>query len=492
LNTDQIISQINDSAGQDDRVVFVAGNFNVVHPGHLRLLRFAIECGDYLVVGVTCDGSEGVTIPEDMRVDGVDAIGFVNHAFILHESSESFISKLKPAVVVMGKEHENRENPEKGAVEAYGGKLLFGSGEVSFSSLELLHREYVEADYSTITKPVDYPARHSFTMNGLKDTLKKMVGLNVLVIGDLIVDEYVMCDALGMSQEDPTIVVTPIETKQFIGGAGIVAAHARGMGANVQYLSVVGHDDVALYAEEKLKSYGVDCQLYRDDSRPTTHKKRYRTAGKTMLRVSQLRQHRISEELASKIFTGAMDALTDCDVLIFSDFNYGCLPQTLVDKLIESAKERGVYMVADSQASSQMSDISRFVGMSLITPTEREARIAVQDAECGLAVLAQKLAEKSQTESIVITLGSEGMLVVSRTDEGDGWKSDNLPAFNTSVKDTAGAGDSFLTCTAMSLCMGESIWKSVYLGSIAAACQISRLGNTPLQQQDLIAEIDYN
>jgi len=338
------------------KAVFVSGNFNVVHPGHLRLLRFASECGDFLIVGVNGDASEGTTLPEEMRLEGIEAIGFVNYAFILQGESSQFIAEFKPDVVVMGKEHEDRHPPEEEAVEAYGGKLLFGSGEVSFSSLELLHREYVEANLSTIVKPVDYPSRHGFSMPNLKGTLEKMIGMNVLVIGDLIVDEYVTCDPLGMSQEDPTIVVTPIESKRFLGGAGIVAAHAKGLGANVHFITVVGQDEVAAYAEKKLAEYDVNSRLFYDESRPTTLKKRYRSAGKTLLRVSHLRQHLISSDLASKVLQAVEQLLNDCDVLIFSDFNYGCLPQELVDQIILLANQKGVRMAADSQSSSQISD----------------------------------------------------------------------------------------------------------------------------------------
>lgn len=491
LDIDQIISQIQENAGQGSHVVFVSGNFNIVHPGHLRLLRFAAECGDFLVVGVNDSTSDGATLPEDMRLDGVKAISFVNYAFTLREPPEQFIAKLKPAIVVMGKEHEYCFNPERDAVDVYGGKLLFCSGEVSFSSLELLHREYIEANYSNIHKPTDYPARQGFSIQDLKITLDKMAGLNVLVIGDLIVDEYVTCDPLGMSQEDPTIVVTPIETKRFIGGAGIVAAHARGLGGNVRYLSIAGEDEAALYAEDKLSEYGVECQIFRDESRPTTLKQRYRAAGKTLLRVSHLRQHAISTDLAMQILRRVRLAMADCDLVVFSDFNYGCLPQGLVDEIIALGQEMGVRMVADSQASSQVSDVSRFTGMTLLTPTEREARLALRDLGCGLAVLAENLATKSKAENVVITLGSEGVLALAKCGTKGEWITDILPAFNTSPKDSAGAGDSFLTCTSMALCAGENIWKSVYLGSIAAACQVSRLGNTPLTQRDLITEIDY-
>ena len=122
-------------------------------------------------------------------------------------------------------------------------------------------------------------------------TVDKFKGLRVTVLGDVIVDEYIDCDPLGMSQEDPTIVVTPIQSESFVGGAAIVAAHARSLGADVRFISVFGKDATAEFSHSKLLEYGVDVQkLFEDDTRPTTLKQRFRAAGKTLLRVSHLRQ----------------------------------------------------------------------------------------------------------------------------------------------------------------------------------------------------------
>src|SRR4051812_3064589 len=137
----QVLAQIAERARGRSRIVFVSGNFNIVHPGHLRLLQFAADCGDFLVVGVHANGHPAITVPAAMRVEGVRAIGIVNYAFLLEEPAETFIRKLRPMAVVKGKEFETHFNPEREAVESYGGKLLFGSGEVRFSSLDLLQRE---------------------------------------------------------------------------------------------------------------------------------------------------------------------------------------------------------------------------------------------------------------------------------------------------------------------------------------------------------------
>jgi rfaE bifunctional protein kinase chain/domain len=482
------VAAILEKARDAHRVVFVSGNFNVVHPGHLRLLSFAKDCGDFLVVGVVEDGDGKIHVPEHLRLEAVQAISLVNYAFILRHAPEKLIAMLKPAVVVKGKDREAGVNPEREIVESYGGKLFFGSGEVRFSSLDLLQKELLETNFSAIRKPLDFPPRHGFSMRDLVALAKEFTRLKVVVVGDLIVDEYINCDPLGMSQEDPTIVVTPIRSDRFLGGAGIVAAHARGLGAEVSYLHVTGNDDVGRYAGELLARYNVKDESVVDESRPTTLKQRYRVQGKTLLRVSHLRQHDVPHEVGNLILAKARKALEGANLLIFSDFNYGCLPQYVLDGLIAHCRQRDIMMVADSQSSSQVSDVSRFKGMRLLTPTEREARLATRDFTSGLVVLAEALRQKAEAEHVILTLGNEGLVVQVPEPKGE-FSTDRLAAFNTAPRDVSGAGDSLLACASMALAVGASIWQAAYLGSIAAALQVSRVGNSPLTAEDLLTEL---
>jgi rfaE bifunctional protein kinase chain/domain len=483
------VATIREKARGAHRIVFVSGNFNVVHPGHLRLLSFAKDCGDFLVVGVLADGNGKIHVPEDLRLEAVQSISLVNYAFILREPPEKMVTLLKPAVVVKGKDREAGVNPEREVIESYGGKLFFGSGEVRFSSLDLLQKELLETNFSTIRKPLDFLPRHGFTLADLADLTRRFTRLKVAVIGDLIVDEYINCDPLGMSQEDPTIVVTPIRSDRFLGGAGIVAAHARGLGAQVSYLHVIGNDDIGRYAGDLLKRYDVRNESVVDESRPTTLKQRYRVQGKTLLRVSHLRQHDVPHEVGEMVLAKARAALEGADLLIFSDFNYGCLPQYLLDELIAHCQQRKIMMVADSQSSSQVSDVSRFKGMRLLTPTEREARLATRDFTSGLVVLAEALRQKAEAEHVILTLGNEGLLVQVPEPEAGQFATDRLAAFNSSPKDVSGAGDSLLACASMALAVGGSIWQAAYLGAVAAALQVSRVGNSPLNSQDLLTEL---
>ena len=471
------------------RVVFVSGNFNIVHPGHLRMLRHAAECGDFLVVGVNSDELEETLLDENLRLESVQATNWVDYAFILRDLPEDFIKIQKPYSVVKGQEHESSENREKKVLDSYGGKLLFSSGDISFSSLELLKKEFNSEKISLYSLPEDFIKRRAIKPKILKTSIEKLKGLKVLVIGDLIVDEYITCEALGMSQEDPTIVVSPVLSERFIGGAGIVSSHASSLGAEVSFFSICGNDEVSEFSKQGLEDIGIKSVIFTDETRPTTLKQRFRADTKTLLRVNHLKQNPINKEIQIELLNRVREELDSVDIVVFSDFNYGCLPGYLVQQISKTCIDKNIMMVADSQSSSQIGDISRFENMTLLTPTEREARLAMQNYTDGLVVLAENLRKKALANNVLMTLGSEGVLIHANNDSKSGFDTDRIPALNSSPKDVSGAGDSLFICASLALSVGTDIWHSALLGSMASACQVGKLGNIPIKLDELLQEI---
>lgn len=478
----------------DKTTVLVSGAFNVLHPGHLRLLRFAKECGDQLIVAVNSDriAMGGAYVPEDLRLEVVQSNNWVDEAFLIDEPIAQVIARLQPNIVVKGKEHETKFNPELSVLEVYGGRLIFSSGETVFSSIDLLRSEFLQSKSGVIELPTDYMKRHSISIERLLSLINSFSRLKVCVIGDLLVDEYITCEALGMSQEEPTLVVTPLDTTRFLGGAGIVAAHAAGLGASALFISVAGNDMHSTFARGALDQAGVTSHLLIDDSRPTPHKQRYRSKGKSLLRVNHLHQRSISVALQAQLQKQFELIVPGIDLLVFSDFNYGCLPQALVHSLIGVANSQKVRLAADSQSSSQVGDISRFRGMDLITPTEREARISTRNHEEGIVVMAEQLRKQALANNILIKLGEEGVLVHAGETDPHFGLDDRISALNSAPKDSSGAGDSMLISSAMTLASGGNIWEAACVGSLAAAIQVGRMGNIPLSAHELLQEIRPN
>jgi len=475
------------------KTVFISGKFEVLHPGHLRLFRFARELGDHLIVGVLSDKlakeqTSQLIIPEDLRVEGVQSHSEVDEVIFIKDSVSCTLKDLKPDYVVKGKEHESLSNEEHDVVTGYGGSLVFSSGEVVFSSLDLI-KNLSEVKPKIANLPLDYLERHEIEKSTLINAIEGFSDLNICIIGDLIIDEYISCDPLGMSQEEPSIVVKPIGSEKFIGGAGIVSAHAASLGANVNYFGVSGNDEVRDFALERLQQYGVKSTLILDESRPTTRKLRYRAQEKTLFRVSYLHQDSIGQNLQEKMIEDLESIVSGSDLIVFSDFNYGCLPQALVDKIIKKVNRDNLVMTADSQASSQTGDISRFKGMDLIMPTEREARVALRNQEDGLVVLLEKLRKESGTNNIILKLGGDGALL-SVKEKTLSPQIDRIPALNTSPRDIMGAGDSMLIGASLALALPDTnTWLAGCIGSILAAHQVSQIGNIPLNLDRILQEL---
>jgi len=471
------------------KIALVYGTFNILHPGHLRLLKFAKESADYLIVAVNSDNliKESNHLDEETRLESIKSTSFVDESFILNENILDYIKRKKPSIIVKGKEHQSKHNSEELILKNYGGKLLFTSGEIGFSSLDLLQKDF-KINNSFITHTKIFLQRHNIKKENLINCIKKFSELNVLVIGDTIVDQYITCNPIGMSQEDPTIVVTPLSSKKFIGGAAIVASHAKTLGANVSYISVLGEDENYNFSKKYLKNLNIKTHLYKDNTRPTTLKQRFRAYNKTLLRVNHLKQHYINKEIESSILK-KVKKNNNLDLIIFSDFSYGVLSKKLIKKISHFANENNIFLAADSQSSSQIGDISKFKNIDIITPTEREIRLSLNDFESGLVILSKKLQKKSKSKYIFTTLGSEGIMIYNSDNKE--LLTDNIPALNNNVKDVSGAGDSLLICSSLAKKVGANIWESAYLGSIAAAIQVSRVGNIPIEKEELLKEVNF-
>jgi rfaE bifunctional protein kinase chain/domain len=466
------------------KIVLINGNFNILHPGHIRFINFAAMCGDLLVVAVNPDCGEGVFVKEETRLNSIKSLKNIDYALIVTGDYLNFVNELKPDIIVKGSEYAALKNIEDEYINNYQAKLIFSSGDAEGSIYH--ERQFLEqGNYECL----DYLSRNQISKNNLIKVINDFEGKNVIVIGDVIVDRYVECDPIGMSQEDPTIVVRPLSEKKFLGGAGIVAHHLANLGANCFFFTVTGNDRLAEFIKECTSSSKIKNKIFYDESRITIHKKRYRVGNKTMLRVNEYRSHDLSIQIADAIYREIEKIISTVDMLIFSDFNYGCLPQYLVDKLTELCNKNKVQIFADSQSSSQTGDSSRFKRATFIALTEREARLALHDSTSGLVVLAEKICKKSNTQYCLLKVGSDGLLIHVQESNKLYKSTDQVPALNNTPVDVAGAGDSMLAAASLAMISGANIWEAAYIGSVMAAIQVARIGNIPITSEELKREL---
>ena len=470
--------------------VLITGHFNVVHAGHLRLFKYAKNFAKNLIVAVENDklAKNKAIINEKLRLEGVNNISIVSRAFLFGTSIEKLVKKIKPDFIIKGKEHENKFNPEEKIIKKYGGKIIFSSGDIVFSSKDFINIPKYN-DIKKFNLPKNFLERHDIKKNKLISLIKNFNKKKICVIGDVITDQYINTKPLGMSREDPTIVVTPTDKVNYIGGSAIIAAHSKSLGAETYLVSVTGKDKYKDFLIKNLKKIGVKHILFEDISRPTTVKKRYRANNKTLLRVSKLIQNSIDKKIEKEIIKKINSIIKKVDAIIFADYNYGCISNNLISTVSKIAKKNKVYLFADSQSSSQTGNISRFKKMDMIFATEREARLALNNKDDGLVVLAEKLKIESKSKNLFIKLAEDGLLIHAYRKSKKDWLTDKINSLNNYPKDVNGAGDAMLVVSALSYVSGANIWETALLGSLASAIQINKIGNNPLLEDELNKEL---
>jgi rfaE bifunctional protein kinase chain/domain len=471
------------------KIIFVSGTFNVIHSGHARLLRYARSLGDYLIVGVTSDKLAGKEsfVHQKLRIENLKLFSGIDKVILINNLKKTIL-KIKPNIIVKGKEYKFIENPESDYINKIGARLAFSSGEVVFSSTKLINKEIGLNLKNNINFSEEFIDRRKINKKKLINFIKRFKTLNVCVIGDLIVDEYIDSDLLGASAEEPSLVVRPLTSKKFIGGAGIVAAHARNLGSKTILFALIGNDKEKEFVKTQIKENKIKSGILIDSLRQTTLKKRYRVENRTLFKASYLSQNILSPNFEKIIINNVKKIVKNLDLIVLSDFNYGCLSQNLVNSITDLAKKYKVLIAADSQSSSQVGNITRFKDLDLITPTEREARISINNNNDGLIVLADKILNKSNAKNLIMTLGADGILINQNinNDNKDPRTVDRISAMNQYPIDVSGSGDSLLIVASMALASGASIWEASYLGSLAAAIQVSRIGNVPIRSNEII------
>lgn len=494
---ESLSSKVNDAKKEGKKIVLCHGHFNVIHPGHMRFFQFAKQVGDIVIASV-CHGSEldptnqQSFYLQDERAAGVANLELVDYVVKPEANNPiNVIATLSPNIYLKGREHEKRQNEIKeeiDCVKSHGGKVIFSSGEVKYTSTSLLNDSLGDAQERKFSNFINNCQKHDLSLEKVRGTLDSFHNLRMLVVGDTIVDRFKACDPLGISSEAPVMVVRELEAKQFVGGAAVIAKHIKSLGADCSFVSVVGNDEIGNFVQNDLEECGIESFLLRDNSRPTTFKTRYLVGTQKVFRVSRLKQHPISQKQEEELIRKLGEIIPNVDGIILSDFVYGLLTNRLLEEVKTMAKKNNVKVYGDAQCSSQVGDVSRMKEIDLITPTEKEARIAMGDPSSGLERLARKLIEKTNNRNIVITLGEQGLLVYGQ--EGDLNTSEFFPALNPNPVDVAGAGDAMLTGYALGLSSGLSLMESSVLASCMSSLSVTRIGNISLAPDEVRQYLD--
>jgi len=324
------------------------------------------------------------------------------------------------------------------------------------------------------------PDSRLLTRDRLEALLGKMATTRIVVVGDAMLDVYLVGDADRVSPEAPVPVVTVHASRHALGGAANVAANVAAIGAECRLVAVVGADARGESVKTELEDDKLGTQyLVTDTTRPTTSKTRVVARGQQMLRIDEEIEHPISARIMEQLGTALERAMRDADALLIEDYNKGTLVPQVIERGLSIAKKRGVPVVVDPK----FKNFFAYRGATVFKPNRRELEQAM-GAALDLAhpdALPDALA-KLAVDNLLLTLGAEGMMLITKDGEVV-----RVPSMAREVFDVSGAGDTVTAWVGTALAAGASVREAAHIANFAAGIEVGKAGVATVSPPEVLS-----
>jgi rfaE bifunctional protein kinase chain/domain len=319
--------------------------------------------------------------------------------------------------------------------------------------------------------------------------VRAFAGKRILVVGDLVADEYIIGAPLRVSREAPVLILGQREHYTVPGGATNPGVNARTLGAEVFICGVIGDDASGARLRRRLMDYHISLDgVFSEEGRPTTTKSRIFAGDSQLVRQQIVRVDVIDDSDLSDVCKEEMlgylrATIPSVDALILSDYETGVISPEIIKTAIPLAREAGKVIIVDAHG-----DLDRFQGVTALTPNQPEAEATlgrrIHDRE-SLEAAGRELLERTNAQGLLITRGSEGMSLFQRDQAPL-----HLPVFyHGEVADPTGAGDTVAATFTLALTAGGTQTEAATLANIAAGLVIQRLGNATNTPEELMTAV---
>jgi len=327
--------------------------------------------------------------------------------------------------------------------------------------------------------PLDSPRATEIT--------KRMGHSRVLILGDVMVDEYLHGKVDRISPEAPVPVVDVSSTRMLLGGAANVAANILALGDTPLLLGVVGDDDTAGQLSALMQDRGMGPELLvADASRPTTKKTRVIAHGQQVVRADFEKRHDLDPDVERKVIDRFESVIDDCGAVILSDYGKGVFTLPLLEHVIATCRRKDVFVAVDPKETR----FHHYKRVSLITPNHHEAGFAygrrINNPE-DLREVGEGLLKKLEARAILITRGAEGMSLF-RQDEPPM----HIPTYARHVYDVTGAGDTVIATYVSAVCGGADLLEAAIMANAGAGCTVAEVGTATVTVEQLRKELEHN
>lgn len=323
-----------------------------------------------------------------------------------------------------------------------------------------------------------------FKFSRLESIISNFHKARVLVVGDLILDEFIWGKVSRISPEAPVPVVWVSSENFMPGGASNVANNISSLGGQVYLAGVVGNDDRGKVLTSLLKEKGVNCDgIFTDDSRPTTQKTRVIAHHQQVVRIDREESRPLHEQKVEQVVNFIKQCLPQVDALIIEDYGKGVIVPRLVKEAVKIAKRHQKVITVDPKETH----FSYYQGVTTITPNHHEAGSAVgfeiKDEE-SLSRAGNKLLQKLNCESVLITRGENGMALFQKSKPVF-----KIPTVAQEVFDVSGAGDTVIGTYTIARAAKASPTEAAYISNCAAGIVVGKVGVAVTNPAELLERI---
>ncbi|HEU5218740.1 MAG TPA: PfkB family carbohydrate kinase [Gemmatimonadales bacterium] len=310
--------------------------------------------------------------------------------------------------------------------------------------------------------------------------LDRMKSRRLVVIGDVMLDRYLIGDTERLSPEAPVPVVAIRETRSALGGAANVAANVAAIGASCRLVGAVGDDNHAGAIRAELAAARLeDRHLVPIPGRPTTTKTRVLARSQQVVRIDEEVDAPVEGQDQERLISTALSALVDADAMVLEDYNKGTLTEALIGAVMSAAKRRSIPVVVDPKFRNFFS----FGGATVFKPNRRELETAMGATLdiSGPDALQEALA-KLRVDNMLLTLGADGMVLVTKDQVIT-----HIASLAREVFDVSGAGDTVTAWVATALAAGATMREAAHLANYAAGLEVAKTGVATVAPAEVLA-----
>jgi D-glycero-beta-D-manno-heptose-7-phosphate kinase len=322
----------------------------------------------------------------------------------------------------------------------------------------------------------------------LEEIFRAFDQLNVLIVGDVMIDSYLWGKSTRISPEAPVPIVNVVKREKRLGGAANVALNVQAMGATPLLCSVIGDDPdggdfLRLMEERNLSIDGI----VQSPERVTTIKHRIIAGGQQLLRVDAEIEHNLADYEERHLEEHYLKLLDRADVVVFEDYDKGVFSEQNIARFIELANERGIPTVVDPKKKNFLS----YKGCTLFKPNLKELKegLKVDFADENLHAFEEAVAqlqERLTTKQVLVTLSERGVFVAN----GD--EKTYIPAHRRSISDVSGAGDTVISIAALCMALKTSLPFMAGLSNLGGGLVCEQVGVVPVDRNRLFQEAKEN